>query len=172
MNQKNDLADPMHRETNERLSRQKENERDLVETMFEKALTRQKEEKERALSLAVPGSSEAILHARQNSLASAERTRGVHYTEFLEARPGDPLAEEWNTYRREVGRLLAEGQEGRHVLVKGQEIIGIFDTSEAAHEAGLKRYLREPFFVHAIRAEEPYLRIRGINHPWHSSLSQ
>jgi hypothetical protein len=92
--------------------------------------------------------------------------RGIPYTQLPAAKPGEALAEEWDTYRREVGRLLADGQDGRYVLIKGQDIIGIFETFDAAHWAGAQRYLGEPFFVHPIRAEEPYLRIRGINHPW------
>ena len=36
----------------------------------------------------------------------------IHYTQLAEARPGDDFYLEWNTYRREVGRLLAEGHEG------------------------------------------------------------
>jgi hypothetical protein len=47
-----------------------------------------------------------------------KRPRGVHYTELAKAKQGDTFFHEWNGYRREVGRLLAEGQEGRHVLIK------------------------------------------------------
>ena len=32
-------------------------------------------------------------------------------------------------------------------------------------------FLGEPHLIHPIRTEEPYLRIRGINYPWLSSLS-
>ena len=92
--------------------------------------------------------------------------KGIHYTELPEADPGQSLGEEWNTYRREVGRLLAEGHEGRHVLIKGDQVIGLYDTDARAAEEGARRYLLEPYFVHPVRAEEPYLRIRGINYPW------
>jgi hypothetical protein len=98
--------------------------------------------------------------------------RGVHYTELPEMKAGEPLAAEWNTYRRQIGRWLTEGREGTHVLLKGEEVLGFFDTFEAACAEGVKRYLTESFFVHPIRTEEPYLRIRGINHPWHSSVSR
>jgi hypothetical protein len=89
----------------------------------------------------------------------------IRYTELPEAKAGEPLAEEWNTYRREIGRLLAEGQQGRHVVIKGSEIIGIYDSWEKARQAGLKRFHLEPFFVHSIRDREPYLHIRGLNLP-------
>jgi hypothetical protein len=96
----------------------------------------------------------------------------VHFTDLPEASPGEPLALEWNTYRREVGRLLTEGQEGKFVLIKDGTIIGLFDAWDAARAAGLHRYLLEPFLVHEVRAEEPYLRIRGLNFPWPNSRSR
>ncbi len=92
--------------------------------------------------------------------------QGIHHTQLPEDHSGSPLAREWNVYRREIGRLLAEGNEGRFILIKGEEVLGLFDSWEAARVAGLERFLREPFFVHPIRASEPYLRIRGINQPW------
>ena len=100
----------------------------------------------------------------------AERPKGTHYAELPEAKPEDVLGGEWNTYRREVARLLSEGQAGRFVLIKGEEILGLYDTWNAAREAGLRHFLMQPFFVHAIRAEEPYLRIRGVNLPWSSTF--
>jgi hypothetical protein len=86
----------------------------------------------------------------------------IHYTELPPSRPGSPLATEWDVYRREAGRLIEEGNEGRHVLIKNEEIIGIFDTHEAAMFEGYKRYLRGPFLVHEIQTREKLLRLR----PW------
>jgi hypothetical protein len=96
--------------------------------------------------------------------ATAARA-GIHYTQLPPAKPGEPLFQEWNTYRREVGRLLNDGQGGRYVLIKSDAVIGIYDAWDAAREAGLKRYLLEPFLVHPIRAEEPHVRVRGLNLP-------
>src|SRR5687767_6915201 len=93
---------------------------------------------------------------------------GVHHTELPEAKPGDVFFHEWNVYRRDVGRWLAEGQGGRYVLIKGQEVLGFHDTWDAARQTGLKRFLLEPFFVHAVREAEPFLRVRGVNLPWPS----
>jgi len=164
-----ELVEQMHREAVEHYQEQKEKGRQLVEAMFREELERQREEKQRQRSLVEQVHREAIEQGRVEPLPPHEPIRGVHYTELPEAKPGEPLAEEWNTYRREVGRWLAEGLEGRHVLIKGTEILGIYDTSEEARKVGLQRYLLQPFFVHPIRPEEPYLRIRGINHPWPSS---
>ncbi len=95
---------------------------------------------------------------------NAER-QFVPWTALPAAEPGTPLAEEWETYRREVGRWLAEGQAGRYALIKRQEIVGLYDTWHAARAEGLRRYLLEPFFVHPIRADEPCVRIRGPHVP-------
>src|SRR5262245_17208655 len=89
----------------------------------------------------------------------------VHYTELPEAKAGEALYLEWNTYRREVARLLAEGHEGKFVLIKDETILGRFDTWEEARNAGLERFLLTPFLVREIRTREPYLRVRGVNFP-------
>ncbi len=85
----------------------------------------------------------------------------IHYTELLPASLDEPLGVEWEFYRREVGRLLAEGHEGKHVLIKGEEIIGIFDTDREALVEGYKRYLipREAFLVHQIQTRERISRV-------------
>ena len=86
----------------------------------------------------------------------------IHYTELPPSRPGDTFAKEWETYRREVGRLLAEGNEGRYILIKGGEIIGIWNREEDALATGYQKYPLQPFFVHQIQERERLLRI-GFN---------
>jgi hypothetical protein len=167
----NDLVRRLHQEEVERMRQQKAKERAVVEALFEQTLQKQLAEEACGRALVVAAHREACEQARSNS-PPVEQARGIPYTELPEAKPGEPLAEEWNTYRREVGRLLAEGQAGRHVLIQGGEIRGIFATSEEAYEEGWKHFPGVPFFVHPIRAEEPYLRIRGVNLPWPSSPSR
>jgi hypothetical protein len=69
------------------------------------------------------------------------------------------LAQEWKTYKREVARLVAEGHEGRFCLIKGDDIVGIWDSSSAAVAAGLERYGLTDLMVHEINAIEPIYRI-------------
>ena len=52
--------------------------------------------------------------------------------------PGSPIETEWNVYRRELPRLLAEGQEGRWVLIKGEQIVGLFASRDEAVQAGYR----------------------------------
>jgi hypothetical protein len=51
-----------------------------------------------------------------------------------------PIKTEWDLFRRERARLLTEGHEGRWVLIKGDEIIGVFDTWNEARAVGLGRF--------------------------------
>jgi hypothetical protein len=83
----------------------------------------------------------------------------IHYTELGPMEPG-LLVEEWDTYRREVGRLLAEGYEGRFVLIKGQTIIGIYDSWNEARAVALSRFLDEVTLTQQILTWEPVYRVR------------
>jgi hypothetical protein len=87
--------------------------------------------------------------------------RTIHYTELRPAEPGEPGGQEWNTYLREVGRLLAEGHEGKWALIKGDDVIGLFDSREEARAEGLRRFLLQAQFIHQIRAYEPVVRLRA-----------
>src|SRR5262245_47362761 len=88
-----------------------------------------------------------------------ETGQTIPWTELTPAQPGSPLAREWETYRREVGRLLAAGEEGRYALIHGDDIVGIFDTWDEAREAGLNRYLLQAHMVRPILSREPLLRV-------------
>ena len=87
----------------------------------------------------------------------------IHYTELPKAKPEDPDFDEWTTFLRELPRLLAEGHEGKFALLKGKEVIGIYDTWEAGRLAGLEKYLMQGILVQPIRTWEPLLRIRGYS---------
>jgi hypothetical protein len=64
--------------------------------------------------------------------------------------PDSPLKTEWELFRRERPRLLAEGHEGRWVLVKGEAIIGLFDSGDEAYNVGLERFGVVPMLVQQI----------------------
>jgi hypothetical protein len=88
------------------------------------------------------------------------RATQIHYTELPPSPPGTERLE-WETYRREVGRLLAEGHEGKHVLIKHDAIIGIYDTDDEAMTEGYQRYSNEGFLVHQIQTWERVYRTRN-----------
>jgi hypothetical protein len=52
----------------------------------------------------------------------------------------DPIKQEIRTYLRELPRLLADGNEGKFVLIKGDEVLSIWDTFDDAYQAGRERF--------------------------------
>jgi hypothetical protein len=50
----------------------------------------------------------------------------IHYTKMPEPSADSPIYEEVKTFDRELPRLLAEGHEGKWVLIRGPEIVGFF----------------------------------------------
>jgi hypothetical protein len=68
------------------------------------------------------------------------------------------LEQEIATYRRELPGLLAHA--GKHVLIHGTEILGVYSTREAALEAGYGRFDHLPFLVKRIEAEERPVPLR------------
>src|SRR5437660_4740279 len=91
----------------------------------------------------------------------------IHYSELPPANQGEPLAVEWELYRRQVGQWLAEGREGEWVLIKEEEVIGFFDTREAAMTEANKRYLipRQPYMVRQILTWERMIRCNWMWRP-------
>ena len=72
---------------------------------------------------------------------------------------GGVLSAEWEAYRREVGRLLAEGHAGRWALFKGAELVGLFDTEAEAHADRSRRFLLQPALVQQVLDRLPVLQI-------------
>jgi hypothetical protein len=87
----------------------------------------------------------------------------IDWTDLAEAPPDSPIATEWNYYRRQVGRLLAEGHEGRWALIQGEQIVGIWDTLEEANE--VQATLTQGVMVKQIMTRETLLRIGYLNQP-------
>jgi hypothetical protein len=137
---------------------QKRNGHELVEAMFHEAWQREREQAERGRALVEQAHREAVEQARKQPPPPPVERPTISYTELPEAKPDSPLYLEWNFYRREVGRLLAEGHEGRFVLIKGEEIIGIWDADEEARAVALQKYLMQPCLIQQIRSREPLLR--------------
>jgi hypothetical protein len=54
--------------------------------------------------------------------------------------------------------LLAEGHEDRWALIKGEAIVGIWNTAEEAQAVALAKYFSEPSLTQQIRSREPVLR--------------
>lgn len=60
----------------------------------------------------------------------------------------DPLAAELATYRKLQHTLLSD--QGRYVVIAGEEVLGIYDTYNDALTQGYSRRKLEPFLVKQI----------------------
>jgi hypothetical protein len=92
----------------------------------------------------------------------AEEQPTIHYTQLSDGPPDSPIATEWNFYRRMIGQLLAEGHEGKWLLIKGEKIVGIWDTEAEADAVRRERFLMQAVLMKKILTREPILRI-GYN---------
>jgi hypothetical protein len=64
------------------------------------------------------------------------------------------LQQELVTYRRELPRLLSEGQEGRAALVRGDQIVSVWDTFQDAFQAGRTQFDLEPFLAQPVDSRD------------------
>ena len=70
-----------------------------------------------------------------------------------------PLRQEIMTYRRELPRLLAEGHKGRVVLIKGDQVLSIWDTLDDAYQAARERFpLGQAFLTQPIDERDLHQR--------------
>lgn len=63
---------------------------------------------------------------------------------------------ELETYEKNRDRLVAES-EGKYVVIRGDEIAGVWSTYPDALAEGYKRYKLEPFLVRRIEGVETIL---------------
>jgi hypothetical protein len=95
----------------------------------------------------------------ENEVGQPSRPQELHHhSELPPDDSGGEAARDWNCYLREAGRLIAEGHEGKWVLIKSATIIGVWETAEEARATAANRFLMEPVLIHRIREREPVLR--------------
>jgi hypothetical protein len=72
--------------------------------------------------------------------------------------PGDGCGltdRQFAAYLRELPRLLAEGHSGRYALLKGDEVVSVWDTQRDVLQAGYERFGLDPFTVKKIEPSDP-----------------
>lgn len=152
-----DLVEQLHRAAVQRHRAEEEQGRALVEQTHREALEQFRAEQKRLDEVTDRLHREAAAQAGRADL-SPHAAPTVHFSELPEAEPDSPLYQEWNLYRREAARLLAEGGEGRHVLIKGGRIVGLWETHDEAMIAGYQQFPGQPFLVHEVQERERVLR--------------
>ena len=58
-------------------------------------------------------------------------------------------------YFARILRQLLDRDEGRFALIKGEELLGVFDTDQEAYQRGVELFGKEPFLVRQILRDEP-----------------
>jgi len=72
--------------------------------------------------------------------------------------PDRSAEREWATFCREYPRLVAEGHKGRWALVRGESLVGVFDSEDEAFDAGYEQFGLNSFMVQPITTEERPVR--------------
>ena len=147
----------------ERFRQQNQNAHELVKQVHREAAERERQQREQQ-RLLVEQSHRAAVEEGSVERSPPYRAPTVHYTELPAAPQNSQLYQEWNYYRREVGRLLAEGKEGQFVLINGEQIIGIWDTLEEAETVAFHKYPLVPSLIHQVQRCEPV--VRGPSRFW------
>ncbi len=75
------------------------------------------------------------------------------------SKPIDFLQVEQQTYEREKAALISAGNEGKYVLVHGDQIAGVWGTYEDALSEGYARFQLNPFMVKQIQTIERILYV-------------
>jgi hypothetical protein len=74
------------------------------------------------------------------------------------------LRTEIRTYLRELPRLLEEGHEGKYALIKGEEVLSVWDTFDDAYQAGRQQFGWGVAFLTQPIEEE------ALGYPWPEDL--
>jgi hypothetical protein len=150
-------AEPTLEQMVQRYREMKQRGKELVARMHQEAIQRDRNQQELGRSVIAMDSRADIEQGHPQRLHT-DQLAAISYTELPQVQPNSQLGQEWNFYRREVGRLLAEGEEGRFVLIKGEEIIGIWSTQEEAEAVAFHKYPLEPRLIHQVQRWERVLR--------------
>jgi hypothetical protein len=72
------------------------------------------------------------------------------------------LETEVGFYNELLPELLEQG-EGKYVVIKGRELLGVYGDSDLAYGAGLERYGFTSFLLRPIRAVQPVLDLTNLH---------
>src|SRR5205809_1077338 len=76
---------------------------------------------------------------------------GIRIDEVPDIPEAEPFAEEWKTFKREVFRLVNDGEIGKFAVLKGEQLVGVWDTLSDAELAGRRQFGDAPFLVQEIQ---------------------
>jgi len=65
----------------------------------------------------------------------------------------------YNEHREE----FLSKHEWKHLLIKGRELVGVFDDAQTAYVKGLSRFGNNPFLIKQVLREEPVQQIPALS---------
>ncbi len=71
-----------------------------------------------------------------------------------------PLAEELKTYQQHLDELLQTAP-GKYALIKGSNLVGLFDHKEDALNEGYRRFQLKSFMVHRVQKDLDNVYVGG-----------
>ena len=72
-----------------------------------------------------------------------------------------PLETEIGYFESHKGEWL-EHYRDKYALIKGQELIGTFDTMEEAYRVGIERFGNMPLLIRKVQPEEPLQHLPAL----------
>ncbi len=107
-----------------------------------------------------------VVHEAIASQAMPESSaaNGIPLDDVPDIADGEPFAEEWRAFKQRAQRLVQEGHTGRYALLKGNQLVGVWDSLDAADLQGRQQFKGEPFLVQEIQL---FLKpmLWGLNRP-------
>jgi hypothetical protein len=80
-----------------------------------------------------------------------EKNGEISLDEVRDIPDGQPFAREWRAFKRDVVRLVQEGQAGKFAVFHGDRLVGIWDTQFLADQAGRQQCGGERFLIQEIQ---------------------
>lgn len=65
-------------------------------------------------------------------------------------------------YFREIKKQLLANHSGQFVLIKDNELVGVFTTQEEAYKKGVEKFDNNPFLIHQVIEEEQRVSIPAL----------
>lgn len=76
------------------------------------------------------------------------------------------LEREYEAYKRELPRLLEQGENGRFALIRGDAVISVWDTYRDAIQTGYDHFGLQPFMVKRVELVETPVVITRLLVPY------
>ncbi len=128
-------------------------------------------DKDQVLALATALHRKEIDRLQATGQLPPQEPARIAHTELPELPRDHRLHREWNAYRRQVASLIAAGCENTWVLIKGDDVLGVYGRWEHAYIAAMEKSLQPAFMIHQVLANDYVSRLERHQISWPLSPS-